>query len=70
MNDQTFYLYVADGATHVGEPSDPAESERVEWAPVHDVVTMVRDGQVRDGLSLTALSLALLFELPTRKSAR
>jgi hypothetical protein len=29
------------------------------------VKEMVRKGEVRDGLSLTALSLALLFELPT-----
>lgn len=69
LNDQTFHLFVADGATHVGEPSDPTESERVEWAPVDDVVSMVRRGQVRDGLSLTALSLALLFELPMSREA-
>ncbi|HEX7106573.1 MAG TPA: NUDIX hydrolase [Acidothermaceae bacterium] len=68
LNDQTFHLFVADGATHVGEPSDPAESERVEWAAVDDVVTMVRGGQVRDGLSLTALAMALLFELPSGRA--
>ena len=67
LNDQTFHLFVADGATHVGEPTDPAESERVEWVSVDDVVARVRGGQVRDGLSLTALSLALLFELPRER---
>lgn len=64
LNDQTFYLFIADGADYVGEPSDASESERVEWLPLADVKTGVRGGGVRDGLSLTALSLALLFELP------
>ena len=64
LNDQTFHLFVADGASHVGEPTDTAESERVEWVSVDNLVTLVRNGEVRDGLSLTALSLALLFELP------
>jgi 8-oxo-dGTP pyrophosphatase MutT (NUDIX family) len=65
LNDQTFYLYLADGARHIGEPTDVSESERIEWVKLADVKEMVRKGEVRDGLSLTALSLALLFELPT-----
>lgn len=68
LNDQTFHLFVADGARHVGEPSDPSESERIEWVPAHDIAAMLRNGAVRDGLSLTALSMALLFELPARQA--
>jgi hypothetical protein len=67
LNDQTFHLFAADGATHVGEPTDPSESERVEWMPVDALAAIVRQGDVRDGLSLTALSMALLFELPANK---
>jgi len=67
LNDQTFHVFVADGATHVGEPSDPTESERVEWVSLDNLATIVRTGEVRDGLSLTALSMALLFELPAGK---
>jgi 8-oxo-dGTP pyrophosphatase MutT (NUDIX family) len=64
LNDQTFHLYVADGADYVGEPVDRSESERIEWVSLPRVRTLVREGEVRDGLSLTALSLALLFEVP------
>ncbi|MDQ1485508.1 MAG: hypothetical protein QOJ62_1201 [Actinomycetota bacterium] len=64
LNDQTFHLYVADGADYVGEPVDRSESERIEWVSLPRVRTLVREGEVRDGLSLTALSLALLFEMP------
>jgi 8-oxo-dGTP pyrophosphatase MutT (NUDIX family) len=63
LNDQTFHLFVADGANHVGAPTDPSESERIEWVSLPDVRAALRGGLVRDGLSLTALSLALLFEL-------
>ncbi len=34
QSDQVFTAFVADGAEHVGDPSDPSESERVEWVPV------------------------------------
>jgi 8-oxo-dGTP pyrophosphatase MutT (NUDIX family) len=64
MSDLTFHLFIADGATHVGAPTDPSESERIEWVQLPAMRDLVRAGEVRDGLSLTALSLALLFELP------
>jgi 8-oxo-dGTP pyrophosphatase MutT (NUDIX family) len=66
MSDMTFNLFVADGAEYVGPPTDPSESERIEWLPVSVVRDLLRTGDVRDGLSLTALSMALLFELPAQ----
>ena len=57
--DQTFHIYVADGATHVGDPVDAFEAERVEWIPVPEVRELIRRGEVRDGLSLGGLSTAL-----------
>ena len=62
MSDNTFHLFAADGATHVGEPSDPAEVERVEWVPLDRLAELVRAGQVVDGLSLPALLWVLAFE--------
>jgi 8-oxo-dGDP phosphatase len=56
--DQTFHLFVADGAEQVGEP-DGDEAERVEWLPVDEVRTLLRDGSISDGLSLVALYRAL-----------
>ena len=36
-------------------PSDPAESERIEWVPVAEVRRLIAAHEVPDGLSLTAL---------------
>lgn len=64
LSDQRFEIFAADGATHVGDPSDPSEAERVEWVPVADVRGLVRSGELRDGLSLTALLWWLQHEAP------
>ncbi|CAB4539270.1 MAG: NUDIX domain-containing protein [Actinobacteria bacterium] len=62
-SDATFHLFAADGATHVGPPSDPSESERVEWVPVEVLRQETRAGRVGDGLSLTALLWWFTFDL-------
>jgi 8-oxo-dGTP pyrophosphatase MutT (NUDIX family) len=61
LSDQRFHLFLADGAKHVGEPTDPGEAERVEWVPMHDVRAIAQRGQMADGLSLTAVLYALTF---------
>jgi 8-oxo-dGTP pyrophosphatase MutT (NUDIX family) len=53
--DQWFHLFRAAGATHEGPPVDAGESERIEWVPIADLRTIVVDGLVTDGLTLTAL---------------
>lgn len=58
VSDQTFHVYLARGATHVGDPSDPSEAERVEWVPVARVRELLAAGEIRDGLSLTGLATA------------
>jgi 8-oxo-dGTP pyrophosphatase MutT (NUDIX family) len=63
LTDQTFHCFIADGATHVGEPTDPSEAERIEWVDLDRVRRIVRDGEMRDGLSLTAVLYALAHEL-------
>lgn len=59
LSDQTFHLFLADGATEVGPPTDPDESERIEWVPVQQLRGMLERGDVSDGLSLSALTYAL-----------
>jgi 8-oxo-dGTP pyrophosphatase MutT (NUDIX family) len=61
LSDHEFVLFEATGATYVGDPVDAFEAERVEWVPVEDVRGLVRDGEVRDGLSLTALLWTFAF---------
>lgn len=55
VGDHRFELFAATGATYVGEPSDPAEAERIEWVPVATVREEIRAGRVDNGLTLTAL---------------
>jgi 8-oxo-dGTP pyrophosphatase MutT (NUDIX family) len=57
--DQTFHVFVADGAEHVAEPTDADEAERVEWVPEREVRARLRDGSISDGFSLVALYWAL-----------
>ena len=52
--------FSAIGATELGPPTDPSESERIEWVPVSRLRDEMAAGRVQDGVSLTALSLALL----------
>ena len=61
LTDQTFTVFLARGAEHVGEPTDRSESERIEWVTVADLRAFVRDGQVHDGLTLAGLAYALAF---------
>jgi 8-oxo-dGTP pyrophosphatase MutT (NUDIX family) len=65
LTDSTFHLYRADGATYVGEPTDPSESERVEWLTLDRLEDEIRGGRIGDGLSLTALLWWLQFERPS-----
>ncbi|MCU1592772.1 MAG: hydrolase, partial [Frankiales bacterium] len=64
ISDLRFEIFTASGATYVGEPTDPSESERVEWVPVERLRQLVRDREIGDGLSLTALLWWLLHEAP------
>jgi 8-oxo-dGTP pyrophosphatase MutT (NUDIX family) len=61
-SDATFHLFAAAGATHVGDPSDPSESERIEWVDLPRLRHEIRAGRVGDGLSLTALLWWLTFD--------
>src|SRR5437868_1572398 len=61
LSDQTFHTFVADGASHVGDPTDAGESERIEWVPVDELRRILRAGEMTDGLSLTAVAYALAF---------
>ena len=61
-SDQIFHVFVADGATHEGDPSDIGESERIEWVAASEVRRLIADGALTDGLSLTALLWAMAFD--------
>lgn len=58
--DQTFHVFLADGAVLDGPPSDPSEADRIEWVPVERVRELVLDGSLGDGLSVTGVLRFLL----------
>jgi 8-oxo-dGTP pyrophosphatase MutT (NUDIX family) len=64
--DQAFYVFVADGGEHVGDPTTPDEVERVEWRPLAEVPELAAAGELGDGFSLTAL----LWAMALRPSSR
>lgn len=61
FSDQRFNVFVAHGAEHVGDPTDPGESERIEWVPVADLRQIIASGLMGDGLSLTGVLAAMTF---------
>jgi 8-oxo-dGTP pyrophosphatase MutT (NUDIX family) len=60
-SDARFHLFIADGAVHEGDPTDPYESERIEWVQWPSIRDEIAAGRVPDGLSLTALLWAMTF---------
>jgi 8-oxo-dGTP pyrophosphatase MutT (NUDIX family) len=58
--DQTFHVFYASAAEEVGPPVDAFEAERVEWVAVPEVRAALFDGRVTEGMTVTALSLALV----------
>ncbi len=53
--DQRFNVFLAGGAERVGEPEDFGESDRVDWVKVAELPELMRQGEICDGYSLTAL---------------
>ena len=61
LMDQVFHIFHAAGASYVGDPVDAYESERIEWVGLAALREIARTGQMRDGLSLTAVLHRLAF---------
>ena len=59
LSSQRFHLFLADGATELDEWAGSTEVERVEWVPTAELAERIAAGEIVDGLSVTALSVAL-----------
>ena len=59
-SDGVFNLFRTTSAEYVGDPSDPSESERIEWVQWPFILAEIAAGRIGDGLSLTALLWAHL----------
>ncbi|WP_433189773.1 NUDIX domain-containing protein [Actinoallomurus sp. CA-150999] len=49
------YLYRADGAQHIGPPTDITEAERIEWIPLSEIRSRIAKGEIVSGPTLIAL---------------
>jgi len=58
--DQLFHIFLGFESQRVAEPTDPGESERIEWLPVDRLLPEIEAGRMVDGLGLTALLYALV----------
>lgn len=56
--DQTFHIYIARDAEHLGEPTDVNEAARVEWLGVDELRALLLDGAITDGLTFGAIGFA------------
>ncbi|WP_018351704.1 NUDIX domain-containing protein [Longispora albida] len=52
------YVFLAESATYTGMPKDGFESERIEWVPLADIVTLIAKGDIVAGTTLVALLYA------------
>ena len=55
--EQRFEYYGARGAEHVGD-CDVTETESIAWFAPEDVRALIEQGEIPDGLSVTALGMA------------
>lgn len=57
--NQTFHLFLASDADHLGEPTDLNEAAEVAWRPLDSVVADLTSGVISDGFSQLGVALAL-----------
>ncbi|MQA12173.1 MAG: NUDIX domain-containing protein [Pseudonocardiaceae bacterium] len=60
-SDAENLLFVADGAEHVGEPTDINEAQRVDWIPLESVRDRIQKGEIIGASSQVGLLYALAF---------
>ncbi|MDQ3577724.1 MAG: NUDIX hydrolase [Actinomycetota bacterium] len=58
ISGQRYQVFLATDVHQEGEP-DTAEASRIDWVPLADLPALMRDGQISDGPSLTALATYL-----------
>ena len=56
---QRFHLFVADGATHVGTPTELNEASVVSWRSMDEIRNSLTAGEMPDGLTQFGLAFVL-----------
>ncbi|HEX8511273.1 MAG TPA: NUDIX hydrolase [Propionibacteriaceae bacterium] len=65
MVDSPHELFFAQGAEHIGDPTDLEEAGRVDWLPLASILDMMSKGEILGSGSL----VALLHVLASRNAA-
>lgn len=60
ITDSKHYLFRADGGTHIGEPTDVNEADKVEWIPLTRIPSMINAREIVSSASLISLMAVLL----------
>lgn len=55
LSDPVHHVFRTDEASHIGEPADSFESDRIAWVPLAGVRSLIRNGEVVSGTTLAAL---------------
>ncbi|MEV4190774.1 NUDIX hydrolase [Streptomyces toxytricini] len=62
ITDSRHFVFRADGARRIGEPSERNESDRLEWIPSADIPGMIARGEIVSSATLVGV-MALLLDL-------
>ncbi|RPK78766.1 ADP-ribose pyrophosphatase [Streptomyces sp. ADI97-07] len=62
ITDSQHHVFRADGATHVGPPTEKNESDRIEWIPLSEVRGMIDRREIVSSGSLVGLLYLLMDE--------
>ncbi|WP_414505551.1 NUDIX hydrolase [Streptomyces sp. NEAU-L66] len=62
ITDSQHYVFRADGATHIGPPTEKNESDRIDWVPLERVRGMIDRREVVSSGSLVGLLYVLMDE--------
>ncbi|KIZ19275.1 MULTISPECIES: NUDIX domain-containing protein [Streptomyces] len=62
ITDSQHYVFRADGATHIGAPTEKNESDRIEWIPLDRVRAMIDRREIVSSGSLVGLLYVLMDE--------
>ncbi|GAA1605760.1 NUDIX hydrolase [Kribbella hippodromi] len=60
--DSRHFVYRAEGAVRIGEPTELNESDRIEWIPLTDLPGMIARHEIVSGITLIGLQQLLLQE--------
>ncbi|MEW9532881.1 NUDIX hydrolase [Microbispora sp. NPDC049125] len=59
ISDSAHHIFRADESTHIGVPTEPWESERIDWVPLTDIRRLIDKRDIVSGTTLAALLYVL-----------